>query len=346
MKLHFLKRLRAWMGPNIAMDLGTANTLVYTKNAGIVLDEPSVVALNSKNGGSVLAVGKKAKEMYGRTPPDSIRTIRPMKDGVIADFDVTKAMIRHFVGAIIPKRSFSRPTMMVCVPSGITSVEMKAVIDSATQCGAGKVHLIEEPMAAAIGSKLPIHEIAGSMIVDIGGGTTEMAVISQYAVAYSESLRMAGDAMDECIQRYIKRHHGLSIGSFEAERVKMEIGTAAPLSEPLEMEISGADVSTGIPRTIKLSDESVREALDGPVKAIVESIRKALAKTSPELAADIYRRGIVLAGGGSLLKGLGTRLHDETGLPIYRVKDPLTTVVRGTGHVLDHFKDFKQVCLN
>ena len=346
MKLHFLKRLRAWMGPNIAMDLGTANTLVYTKNAGIVLDEPSVVALNSKNGGSVLAVGKKAKEMYGRTPPDSIRTIRPMKDGVIADFDVTKAMIRHFVGAIVPKRSFSRPTMMVCVPSGITSVEMKAVIDSATQCGAGKVHLIEEPMAAAIGSKLPIHEIAGSMIVDIGGGTTEMAVISQYAVAYSESLRMAGDAMDECIQRYIKRHHGLSIGSFEAERVKMEIGTAAPLSEPLEMEISGADVSTGIPRTIKLSDESVRDALDGPVKAIVESIRKALAKTSPELAADIYRRGIVLAGGGSLLKGLGTRLHDETGLPIYRVKDPLTTVVRGTGHVLDHFKDFKQVCLN
>ena len=181
-----------------------------------MLDEPSVVALNSKNGGAILAVGKKAKEMYGRTPPDSIRTIRPMKDGVIADFDVTKAMIRHFVGAIVPKRSFSRPTMMVCVPSGITSVEMKAVIDSATQCGAGKVHLIEEPMAAAIGSKLPIHEIAGSMIVDIGGGTTEMAVISQYAVAYSESLRMAGDAMDECIQRHIKRHHGLSIGSFEA----------------------------------------------------------------------------------------------------------------------------------
>ncbi|MCY4384301.1 MAG: rod shape-determining protein [Nitrospinae bacterium] len=334
------------MGPNIAMDLGTANTLVYTKNAGIVLDEPSVVALNSKNGGAILAVGKKAKEMYGRTPPDTIRTIRPMKDGVIADFDVTKAMIRHFVGAIVPKRSFSRPTMMVCVPSGITSVEMKAVIDSATQCGAGKVHLIEEPMAAAIGSKLPIHEIAGSMIVDIGGGTTEMAVISQYAVAYSESLRMAGDAMDECIQRHIKRNHGLSIGSFEAERVKMEIGTAAPLSEPLEMEISGADVSTGMPRTIMISDESVREALDGPVKAIVESIRKALSKTSPELASDIYRRGIVLAGGGSLLKGLGTRLHDETGLPIYRVKDPLTTVVRGTGHVLDHLKDFKQVCLN
>ena len=269
-----------------------------------------------------------------------------MKDGVIADFDVTKAMIRHFVGAIVPKRSFSRPTMMVCVPSGITSVEMKAVIDSATQCGAGKVHLIEEPMAAAIGSKLPIHEIAGSMIVDIGGGTTEMAVISQYAVAYSESLRMAGDAMDECIQRHIKRHHGLSIGSFEAERVKMEIGAAAPLTEPLEMEISGADVSTGMPRTIKLSDESVREALDGPVKAIVESIRKALSKTSPELASDIYRRGIVLAGGGSLLKGLGTRLHEETGLPIYRVKDPLTTVVRGTGHVLDHLKDFKKVCLN
>ncbi len=345
MRFHFLQRLRSLAGPNIAMDLGTANTLVYTKNAGIVLDEPSVVALHAKNGGGILAVGKKAKEMYGRTPT-SIRTIRPMKDGVIADFDVTKAMIRHFIRAIVPKRSLGRPTMMVCVPSGITSVEMKAVIDSATQCGAAKVHLIEEPMAAAIGSKLPIHEVSGSMIVDIGGGTTEMAVISQYAISYSESLRMAGDAMDECIQRHIKRQYGLSIGAFDAERVKMEIGAASPLPEPLETEVSGADVSTGIPRSMKLTDKMLREALDAPVKAIVESIRKALSKTTPEFASDIRRRGIVLAGGGSLLKGLGTRLHKETGLPIYRVKDPLTTVVRGTGYVLDHLKDFKQVCLN
>ncbi len=345
MKLHFLQKIRALTGPNIAMDLGTANTLVYTKNDGIVLDEPSVVALNSGNGGAVLAVGKKAKEMYGRTP-ESIRTIRPMKDGVIADFDVTKAMIRHFVRTIVPKGSFGRPTMMVCVPAGITSVEMKAVIDSATQCGAAKVHLIEEPMAAAIGSKLPVHEISGSMIVDIGGGTTEVAVISRYAVSYSESLRVAGDAMDECIQRYVKRCHALAIGAFEAERVKIAVGAAAALSEPLETEVAGADVSTGIPRTIMLTDGHVREALEGPVKAIVESIGKALSKTSPELASDIHRRGIVLAGGGSLLKGLGARLHDETGLPIYRVKDPLTAVVRGTGHVLDHLKDFKQVCLN
>ncbi len=345
MKLDFLRRFRSLMGPNIAMDLGTANTLVYTKSAGIVLDEPSVVALNARNGGGILAVGKKAKQMYGRTP-DSIRTIRPMKDGVIADFDVTKAMIRYFVKTIVPKRSFSRPTMMVCVPSGITSVEMKAVIDSATQCGATKVHLIEEPMAAAIGSKLPIHEVSASMIVDIGGGTTEVAVISQYTVVYSESLRMAGDAMDECIQRHIKRRCGLSLGTFDAERVKMEIGTAVPLSEPLEMEVSGADVSTGIPRSIKITDEVVRDSLDIPVKAIVESIRRALTKTSPELASDIQRRGIVLAGGGSLLKGLGSRLHDEMRLPIYRVKDPLTAVVRGTGYVLDHLKDYKQVCLN
>ncbi|MBI3128093.1 MAG: rod shape-determining protein [Candidatus Tectomicrobia bacterium] len=339
-----LDRFSGLMGQKLAMDLGTANTLIY-REGGIVLDEPSVVALSSRNGGSVLAVGKRAKEMYGRTP-ESIRTIRPMKDGVIADFDVTKAMISHFIKATMPRRRLGRPTMMICVPAGITSVEMKAVIDSASQCGAGKVHLIEEPMAAAIGSKLPIHEIAGSMVIDIGGGTTEVAVISQYTVAYSESLRVAGDAMDDCIQRYVRREHGLAIGSFEAERVKIEIGSAAPLSEPMEAEVCGSDVSTGIPRVIKLTDGMVRASLEPPVKAIVEAIRKALSKTSPELAADIQRRGIVLAGGGALLKGLGARLHTETGLPIYRVKDPLTAVVRGTGHVLDHFKELKQVCLN
>jgi len=340
-----LDKIHGLMGQQLAMDLGTANTLIYTKEGGIVLDEPSVVALNSRNGGSVLAVGKRAKEMYGRTP-ESIRTIRPMKDGVIADFDVTNAMIRHFIKATLPRRVFARPTMMICVPAGITSVEMKAVIDSAAQCGAAKVHLIEEPMAAAIGSKLPIHEVAGSMVVDIGGGTTEVAVISQYAVAYAESLRIAGDAMDDCIQRYVRREHGLAIGSFEAERVKIDIGSAAPLAEPMETECCGSDVSTGIPRVIKLNDGMVREALDAPVRAIVESIRKALSKTSPELAADIQRRGIVLAGGGALLKGLGARLHAETSLPIYRVKDPLTAVVRGTGYVLDHFKELRQVCLN
>ncbi|MFP6891690.1 MAG: rod shape-determining protein [Nitrospinota bacterium] len=340
-----LNRLRSFFGAKIAMDLGTANTLIYTKDQGIVLDEPSVVALNTNNGGAVLAVGKRAKEMYGRTPK-SIKTVRPMKDGVIADFDVTKAMIRHFIGTVIPKKRLSQPTMMVCVPSGITSVEMKAVIDSSLQCGAGKVHLIEEPMAAAIGSKLPIHEVSASMVIDIGGGTTEVAVISQFAIAYSESLRVAGDEMDDCIQRYVRRKHGLSIGSFEAERIKIEIGSASELSEPMECDASGIDVATGIPRSVTLTDTMIREALDSPLRAIVESIRKALSKSSPELASDIRRRGMVLAGGGSLLKGLGSRLHAETNLPIFRAKDPLTAIVRGTGYVLDNLADLKKVCLN
>ena len=338
-------KFRSFFGQKIAIDLGTANTLIYTKENGIVLDEPSVVALNTRNGGAVLAVGKRAKEMYGRTP-ESIQTIRPMKDGVIADFDVTKAMIQHFITSVVPKKRITRPTMMVCVPSGITSVEMKAVIDSSLQCGAGKVHLIEEPMAAAIGSKLPIHEISASMIIDIGGGTTEVAVISQFTIAYSESLRVAGDEMDNCIQRYIRRQHGISIGSFEAERIKIDIGSAAPLSEPIQGEVTGIDVSTGMPRTIQLTDAMIREALDNPVRAIVESIRNALSKSSPELASDIRRRGIVLAGGGSLLKGLGARLHAETDLPIFRAKDPLTAIVRGTGYVLDNLVDLKKVCLN
>ena len=340
-----LNRFRSFFGAKIAMDLGTANTLIYTKDSGIVLDEPSVVALSSDNGGDVIAVGTRAKEMYGRTP-ESIQTIRPMKDGVIADFDVTKAMIKYFIGSVVTKKRISQPTMMVCVPSGITSVEMKAVIDSSLQCGAGKVHLIEEPMAAAIGSKLPIQEVAASMIIDIGGGTTEVAVISQFAVAYSESLRVAGDEMDTCIQRYVRREHGLSIGSFEAERIKIEIGSAAPLSEPLEGEATGIDAATSMPGSVRLSDAMIRKALDSPIRAIVESIRNALSKSSPELAADIRRRGIVLAGGGSLLKGLGSRLHAETDLPIFRAKDPLTAIVRGTGYVLDNLADLKKVCLN
>lgn len=343
--MQWFNKIRSYFGSHLAMDLGTANTLIYTKEDGIVLDEPSVVALNMKNGGSVLAVGKKAKEMYGRTP-DSIKTIRPMKDGVIADFDVTNAMIKHFVNSVIPKNPFCPPTMMVCVPSGITSVEMKAVIDSSKECGAGKVYLIEEPMAAAIGSKLPIHEVSGSMVIDIGGGTTEVAVISQYAIAYSGSLRMAGDAMDECIQRYVRREYGLSIGAFEAERLKIKIGSAWPLSESLEAEVTGLDSATGMPRAVTLTDSMVRDALDSPVKAIVEAIRLALSKSSPELASDIRRRGIVLAGGGSLLKGLGARLYHETGLPIFRAKDPLKAIVKGTGYVLDNLSDLKKVCLN
>ena len=341
----FTQAFNSLVGEKIAMDLGTANTLVYTKERGIVIDEPSFVALNAENGNSVLAVGQRAKEMFGRTTA-KIKTIRPMKDGVIADFDVTKAMIKHFIKSAIPQKKFTKPTIMVCVPAGITSVEMKAVIDSAIQCGAGKVHLIEEPMAAAIGSKLPIHDISGSLIIDIGGGTTEVAVITQYSIAYSESLRIAGDTMDECIQKYMRREHGLRIGPFEAEKVKISIGSAVPLAKKLECEVTGSDISTGIPKTVLMNDGNIREALSAPLKAIVDSIKKALSKTSPELAIDIRRRGVVLAGGGSLLKGLGTRLHQETDLPIYRVKDPLTAVVRGTGYVLDNFKNLNQVCLN
>ncbi len=343
--MQLLDKVRSYFGSRLAMDLGTANTLIYTKEGGIVLDEPSVVALNTKNGGSILAVGKKAKEMFGRTP-ESIKTIRPMKDGVIADFDVTNAMIKHFVRSVIPNTLIGQPTMMVCVPSGITSVEMKAVIDSSKQCGAGKVYLIEEPMASAIGCRLPIQEVSGSMVIDIGGGTTEVAVISQFAISYSESLRMAGDAMDECIQRYIRREHGISVGAFEAERLKIQIGSAWPLSEPLEADVTGIDSATGIPRVVTLTDSMVRDALDGPVNAIVEAIRLTLSRSSPELSSDIRKRGIVLTGGGSLLKGLGTRLHRETRLPIYRAKDPLKAIVKGTGYVLDNLSDLKKVCLN
>ena len=343
--MKLLDQFRSMWGSRMAIDLGTANTLIYTREGGIVLDEPSVVAINEKNGGTIMAVGKKAKEMYGRTN-ESIRTIRPMKDGVIADFDVTKAMIRHFISSTVKKPFFGRCVMMMCVPSGITSVEMKAVIDSAMQCGAGRVHLIEEPMAAAIGSRLPIHEISGSMIVDIGGGTTEVAVISQYAISYSESLRVAGDEMDDCIQKYVRREHHVAIGSFEAERAKIEIGSAWHEFDALDCEVTGTDTATGFPRTVTMTGEMMREALNSPVTAMVESIRKGLEKCSPELASDIKRRGIVLAGGGSLLKGLGPRLHHETGLPIYRAKDPLTAIVRGTGYALDNIKTLKQVCLN
>jgi rod shape-determining protein MreB len=340
MPLSFLPRRLAG---DIAIDLGTANTLIYIPGKGVVLQQPSVVAIVQDNG-EVLAVGDGAKTMWGKTP-DSITIIRPMKDGVIADFEVTRTMIQYFIRQVYQGRRYFKPRMMVCVPSGITQVEKRAVKDSALQSGARSVHLIEEPMAAAIGSKLPVHEVGGNMVVDIGGGTTEVAVISRYATAYSESIRVAGDEMDEAIQAQVKRVYRLAIGPFEAERAKIEIGSAAPLDSPLTTVIRGRDIVEGIPKAINVDDTMIREALNGPVKAIVEAIRRALERSTPEQAADITRKGIVLAGGGSLLKGLGKRLHEETGLRIYRTKDPLAAVVRGTGKVLENMKIMRNVCV-
>ncbi|HLC27258.1 MAG TPA: rod shape-determining protein [bacterium] len=336
--------LLGFFSKDLAIDLGTANTLIFMRGKGIILNEPSVVAIN-KVDGRVIAVGKAAKAMYGKTP-DSIEAIRPMKDGVIADFDITKKMISHFIRKVLSGRNLFPPKVIVCVPSGITQVEKKAVIDSSMQSGARKVHLIEEPMAAAIGSKLPIHEARGSMVIDIGGGTTEVAVLSMSATAYSESTRVAGDEMDEAIMQHIRRILNIQIGPFEAERVKMEIGSASPLRQRLQTQVRGRDLIRGVPVTFSVDDSFIRQALNEPVKAIVESTRRALEKTSPELAADIIERGIVLAGGGALLKGLGPRLHQETGLPIFRAKDPLTAIVRGTGEVLENFKMLGKVCIN
>ncbi len=336
--------LSRWLPTDIAMDLGTANSLIFVRSRGIILDEPSVVAIDQSNG-KILAVGHEAKKMWGRTP-ESIAIIRPMKDGVIADYEVTKAMIRYFIRKVYKKRRFLQPRMIVCIPSGITQVEKKAVRESALAAGASKVHLIEEPMAAAIGAKLRISEVANNMIVDIGGGTTEVAVISRYATVYSESIRVAGDEMDEAIQNGIRKAFNLAIGPFEAERAKIEVGSAAQLNSRLETVVRGRDLVEGIPKSVSVDDAIIRESLHSPVRAIVEAIRRALERTTPEQAAEIQKRGVVLAGGGSLLKGLGSRLHEETGLPIFRAKEPLTAVVRGTGQVLENMKELSRVCVS
>jgi rod shape-determining protein MreB len=340
MLLPFLSRL---IPTDIAIDLGTANSLIYIRGRGIVLNEPSVVSMDQTSG-KVIAVGHSAKEMWGKTP-ESIAIVRPMKDGVIADYDVTKAMMRYFIRKVYKTRRHLRPKMIVCIPSGITQVEKRAVRESALDSGASMVHLVEEPMAAAIGARLPISEAGGSMIVDIGGGTTEVAVISRYATVYSDSIRVAGDEMDEAVQTQVRKVYNLVIGPFEAERAKIEVGSAAALNSRMETIIRGRDLVEGVPKAVCVDDEAIREALNSPVRAIVESIRRALEQTTPELAAEITRRGIVLAGGGSLLKGLGSRLHQETGLPIYRAKDPLTAVVRGTGEVLENMKELSRVCV-
>jgi len=321
---------------DLAIDLGTANTLVYVKGKGVVSAEPSVVAVKKDQKGNkkVLSVGTEAKKMLGRTP-GNIEAIRPMKNGVIADFEITEEMLYHFIVKAHNRKSFVRPRIVICVPSGITPVERRAVRESAISAGAREVFLIEEPMAAAIGANLPITEASGNMIVDIGGGTTEVAVISLSGIVYSNSVRVAGDKMDEAIVQYVKRHYNLLIGERSAELIKIMIGSAYPSKEAKVVEVKGRDLVTGIPKTIEINSEEIRESISEPINAIIEAIRIALEKTPPELAADIVDKGIVISGGGALLKGLDLLIREITSLPVTIAEDPLTTVVLGSGRVLD-----------
>ena len=332
---------------DLAIDLGTANTCVYVKGQGIVLREPSVVAVkkDSRGNDQVLAVGSEAKRMLGRAP-GNIRAIRPMKDGVIADFEVTEAMLRYFITKVHNQRRLVRPRIMICVPTGITQVEKRAVKESALSAGAREVYLIEEPMAAAIGANLPIQEPTANMVVDIGGGTTEVAVISLSGIVYSRSVRVGGDKMDEAILRHVKRKYNMLIGEATAEEIKIQIASAYPMEEEQHIEVKGRDLVTGIPQTIVITSEEVRKAIAEQVDAIVQAVRQALEQTPPELAADIVERGIVLTGGGALLKGLDQLLREDTSLPIFSVDDPLATVVMGTGIALDNMRTLRDVCID
>jgi rod shape-determining protein MreB and related proteins len=320
---------------DMAVDLGTANTLVYVRGRGIVLSEPSVVAIDTRSG-EVHAVGVEAKRMLGRTP-GSIQAIRPLKDGVIADFDVTEQMLRHFIQKVHQHR-FAHPRVVVCVPSGVTGVERRAVEEATLSAGARQAYLIEEPMAAAIGAGLPIAEPAGNMIVDIGGGTSEVAVISLGGIVVSQSLRIGGDEMDEAIINHVKREYKLLIGQQTAEEIKLEIGSAHPLREEIQAEVRGRDLLTGLPKTVILSSDEVRHALDEPVGQIIDAIKQTLDKTPPELAADIMDRGLMLAGGGALLGGLDERLRQETHMPVHLAESPLTCVAVGSGRSLEEFE--------
>jgi rod shape-determining protein MreB len=342
-----IDRLFGAFSNDMAIDLGTANTLVFVKGRGIVLSEPSVVAVRKESSGSkkVLAVGKEAKMMLGRTP-GNIVAIRPMKDGVIADFEVTEAMLRHFIRQVHNRRNLVRPRIIISVPSGITQVEKRAVRESAESAGAREVYLIEEPMAAAIGAGLPITEPTSNMIVDIGGGTTEVAVISLSGIVYSKSVRVGGDKMDEAILQHIKRKYNLLIGERTAEQIKTTVGTAYPSTDVETIEVKGRDLVTGIPKILSIDSEEVRKSLTEQIDTIVETVRIALEQTPPELAADIVDRGIVLTGGGSLLKNLDILLREETGLHITISEDPLSTVVLGSGMVLDNPDLLKEVTIS
>ena len=331
---------------DLAIDLGTATTLTFVKGKGIVSNEPSVVAVQRNGNGvkKVLAVGKEAKEMLGRTP-GNIYAIRPMKDGVIADFEVTEAMLRYFITRAHNRRTLVRPRIIIAVPSGITEVEKRAVRDSARAAGAREVDLIEEPMAAAIGAGLPITDPSGNMIVDIGGGTTEVAVISLAGIVFWKSIRVAGDKMDDAIVQYIKRKYNLLIGERTAEQIKKEVGSAYPLEEVLTIDVKGRDMVAGVPRTLTVNSDEIREALLEPVSAIVDAVRVVLERTPPELSADIVDKGIVLTGGGSQLKNIDVLLREETGLPVMVCENPQLAVVLGTGKALDELKLLREVTI-
>ncbi len=329
------------IGRDMAVDLGTANTLVYVRGKGVVLDEPSVVTLNDTTG-EVLAVGHEAKRMIGRTP-DNITALRPLRDGVIADFEATEQMLRYFIRQVHRRRYFAKPRMVICVPSGITAVEQRAVKEAGYQAGAREVFIIEEPMAAAIGAGLPVHEPTGNMVVDVGGGTTEVAVISLGGIVTSLSVRTAGDEIDAAIVTWMKKEHSLMLGERTAEEVKMRLASAFPSTDEPSGEIRGRDLVSGLPRTVNVSAAEVRQAIEEPLHTIIDAVRVTLDQTPPELAGDIMDRGIVLTGGGALVRGLDERLRHETGMPVHIADDPLTSVALGAGTCVEEFDALRQV---
>jgi rod shape-determining protein MreB and related proteins len=332
------------IGRDMAVDLGTANTLVYVRGRGVMLNEPSVVALNAQTR-EILAVGAEAKRMIGRTP-DNIQAIRPLRDGVIADFEATEQMLRFFIQRVHRRRYLAKPRLVVCVPSGITAVEQRAVKEAGYQAGARRVYIIEEPMAAAIGAGLPVHEATGNMVVDVGGGTTEVAVISLGGIVTSQSIRTAGDDLDQAIISWMKKEYSLMLGERTAEEIKIAIGSAFPLPQEPDAEIRGRDMISGLPRNVVVSSAEVRQALEEPLHAIIDSVRTTLDKTPPELAGDIMDRGLVLTGGGALLRGLDERIRHETGMPVHVADGPLDSVALGAGRCVEEFEALQQVLVS
>ena len=330
----------SFLGRDMAVDLGTANTLVYVRGRGIVLNEPSVVAIDVKDG-KPLAVGAEVKRMVGRTP-SNIQAIRPLKDGVIADFEICEKMLRYFIHQVHQRR-FAKPRMVICVPSGITGVEQRAVMEAAEYAGARKAYIIEEPMAAAIGAGLPIHEPTGNMVVDIGGGTTEVAVISLGGIVTSQSIRVGGDELDEALVSFVKKEFQLALGERTAEEIKIQLGSAYPLEQELRAEIRGRDLVTGLPKTVIISTEQIRKAIEEPVQAIIDAVKVTLDRTPPELSSDLMEQGIVLTGGGALLNGIAARLEMETNMPIIIANDPLNCVALGSGMCLEELETFSRM---
>lgn len=339
----FFKGLSDLFSNDIAIDLGTANTLVYKKGIGIVIDEPSVVAL-STDSKKIIAIGEEAKEMLGKNP-EEVRIIKPLKDGVIADFQVTELMLRNLILRAQKKRLLIKPRVLVCVPSGITEVEKRAVRDSSLHAGAREVYLISEPIAAAIGADLPIHKPQGNLVMDIGGGTTEIAIISLSHIVVHTSIRVGGDKMDQAIVNYLRKRNNIFIGTLTAEKIKMEIGSAYPLEQELKMEVRGRDIITGYPITVEVTSEEIREALSETVNSMIDAVKRLFEKTAPELAADIAERGIILTGGGAQLKRLDKKLQEAVDLPVHVMPDPLLCVLKGSGIVLDNLEEYKKVLI-